>query len=160
MIAAKNFGDFLRGIVRHIFSEGRSKDALQVSDGEQAFHHCGVRRKHDGVLILSHRVVTFRFEHTYHAKRYFAETDNLSHGITTVREKVIYDCLSDNAYFGRALYIGFGKHLSIFDSELTDVEIFCSSSVDGGRVVIVSGDELSGRRYVGTNSRQEICLIA
>ena len=118
MIAAKNFGDFLRGIVRHIFSEGRSKDALQVSDGEQAF------------------------QHTYHAKRYFAETDNLSHGITTVREKVIYDCLSDNAYFGGALYIGFGKHLSIFDSELTDVEIFCSYSVDGGRVVIVSGDEL------------------
>ena len=142
MVATEDRTDFVSSIIRHIFGKGRGKHSLQIRNGKQTFHHCGVWCKHYCILVLSHGVVAFGFKHTYHTKRYFTETNNLTYRITSVRKKIVYYSLSNHTYFGRTLYVGFSEHLSVFNSQLADVEVFCSDTVHGSWVVVVSGNEL------------------
>ena len=143
MVAAEDCTDFVSCIVRHILGEGRGKYSLQIRNGKQTFHYGGIWCKHYGILVLSHRVVPFCFEHSYYTERYFVETDNLTNRITSVRKQIVDYGLSNHAHFGRALYVSFCKHISVLNSQLANIEIFCSDTVHRSRIVVVTGNKLS-----------------
>ena len=152
MFATQDTCDFFDRIICHIFGECRGVNSLQVSDGQQTFHYCSIGCQYNIVLVHAHRVISLGFEYTYYTERYFIEANNFSNRIGSVREKVIGYCFSDDADFGRALYICFGEHLSVFYIQLADFEIIQSHATNGGRIVIITIDKLSGRRYIRTDS--------
>ena len=96
----------------------------------QSFHDGGVRSQYDIVLILSHRVVPFGFEHTDHPERYLVEADDFPYRIASVRKEVVYNRFTDHADLSRTLYIGFRKHISTFYTQLTDVKILQPDTAD------------------------------
>ena len=130
MVAPQDFRDFIRSILRHVFRKGRSKDTLKIGDGKQSFHDGGVRSQYDIVLILSHRVVPFGFEHTDHPERYLVEADDFPYRIASVRKEVVHNRLTDHADLSRTLYVGFCKHVSGFYAQLADFQILQSDTAD------------------------------
>ena len=160
MVASQDGVDFFRGIVGHVFREGRGENAFQIGLGQQSFHHGGIGSQYDVVLVHAHGVVAFAFEDTYHAQGDLIETDDTSDGVGTVREEVVYDRLSDDTDLGGYLDIGFGEHLAFFDRQLTYLQILCAYTTYRGGIVVVTGNELSAARYVRTDSREKSRFVA
>ena len=61
VVASQDGVDFFRGIVGHVFREGRGENAFQIGLGQQSFHHGGIGSQYDVVLVHAHGVVAFAF---------------------------------------------------------------------------------------------------
>ena len=131
MIAAEEFCDFFRGIVRHILGEGRSVNALQIGLCQQALHHGGVGGQYDVILVHTHGVVAFGLQYAHYAERDFIEPDNASHGVFSTGEKIVYNGFSYHAHLGAGLDIGFAEHLAVVDRELAYLQIVRTHATDG-----------------------------
>ena len=124
---------------------------MKIGNGKQSLHDGGVGGEDDVVLVLSERVISFRFQDTDYLEGDLIEAYDFPERVFPVGKKIFNNGFSYDTYLCRALYIGFGKHTAVIDFKLAYIEVVYAYAGNRRRVVVVPADELSRRRYVGAD---------
>ena len=159
MVSAQQGGDFVSSLVSHLLAQRRAEDAAQVGLCQQALHHRGVRGQHHVILVHTHAVVAFAFQHANHAEGHLVEAYYLADRVAVGKE-VIHDGLADDAHLGRGFDVRFGEDFAALYRELAYLQVVVADACYARGVVVVAGNELTATGYVGAHRSQVACLVA
>ena len=143
MVGLQDLGNLVDGLVGILFRKGGSGDALDVTDGKDAFLDGGVGCDQQVVLVHSHAVVSLGFQHAHDFHRDLVEADGLSERVFPVGKEFVHDRLADDAHLGGVQDVVFGEARSAGDLVAADIEILLVHAVDGGRRIAGSLDGLA-----------------
>ena len=127
--------------------------------GQDAFHHGGVGRQHQVVLVHAHGVVALLLQHTHHTEGDAVESHHLAHGVAAVGEEIIHHCLSQDAHLGSRLDVVVGKHLTVGHLELSDAQVVLVHTVDGTLRIVVAVDPLTAAVDGRRDGRDVVALV-
>ena len=159
MVAAQYFCYLVDGLVSILFLECRAVYSLKMGDGEDLLLNGRVGRKDEVVLVHTHAVISFAFQHSDNAEGELLKPYDLADGVLSVGEEVVYDGLPNDADLRRRLDVLFGEHISVLHLVATYLKIVGAYAVNGGRSIVGAVDCLPAAVYRRRDGRDVARLV-